>query len=135
MKTNKSPRKIILYTCNWHAFHSLEDAGKGSYSYSTEFFPLRVSCLGRISPGMIIKTFAKGADGVCLIGCPEGDCHYQNGVQQAQKAVREARKLIELLGLNGRQLQLHPIHADECEILLQELQNFLVDIRETEVAP
>jgi len=134
MKKENRSEKIILYTCNWHALHSLEGALKSPSSYPVDVFPLRVSCLGRISPGLILQAFQKGADGVFLIGCQEGDCRYQSGNHQAQKIVKETRKLIELLGIDGEKLQLIPVHAGEGETLIQDLQKYLGNIRELEVA-
>ena len=40
---------------------------------------IRVMCSGRMDPQFIIDAFHKGADGVMILGCHIGDCHYKEG--------------------------------------------------------
>ena len=48
-----SPRKVILLTCNWNAYSGLETAGAERLTYPAGVFPLKVTCLGQINPGII----------------------------------------------------------------------------------
>ncbi len=66
---------VVVFTCNWSAYSGLESAGSEPRCYSPVIRPIKVICLGRLSPGLILKTFEKGADGVLLLGCPPGDRH------------------------------------------------------------
>ncbi len=45
-------------------------------------------CTGRIDESLLLKAFENGADGVMVIGCLEGDCHYVNGNIRALSGVR-----------------------------------------------
>lgn len=126
--------KIILFTCNWHAFSSLEAAGKNNLVYSPALVPIRISCLGRIAPGIILKAFEGGAAGVCLIGCPEGDCRYQNGNQEAREVFEESRSLLRLLGYDENLLQYHLISAGDGEGFqknMDQLVKIIQDSRKT----
>jgi len=113
MNKTAAKEKIILFTCNWHAFSSLEAAGKSNLVYSPALVPIRISCLGRITPGIILKAFEGGAAGVCLVGCPEGECRYQNGNLEARAVFEESRELLNLLGYNKNLLQYHLISAED----------------------
>jgi len=46
---------------------------------------VRVPCSGRISPELVLRTFREGADGVMVLGCHIGDCHYSTGNHRTAK--------------------------------------------------
>jgi len=130
MKKVAAKEKIILFTCNWHGFSSLEAAGKRNLVYSPALVPIRISCLGRITPGIIMKAFEGGAAGVCLLGCPEGECRYQNGNQEAAKVFEESRKLLGLLGYNEKLLQYHLISAGDGESFQHTIDQLVKNIQD-----
>lgn len=132
MSKNGKSRKIIIFTCNWHAYSSLEDAGISGQSYSSGLIPIRISCLGRITPGLILKAFEGGADAVCLAGCPEGACRYQNGNIEAWKIYKESKELIKLLGYNEELLTYTLLPAGDGETFVKEM-DALVQIIEKKV--
>lgn len=102
-------------------------------TYSPGINPILLSCLGRITPGILLKAFEKGAEGVFLIGCPEGDCQYQTGPEQIINVVAETKQLIKLLGYNKNQLQLEFIHIEDKDKFADLLNDFVNKIAETEV--
>lgn len=122
--------KIILFTCNWHAFSSLEAAGINNLSFSPALIPVRLSCLGRITPGIILKAFEGGAAGVCLVGCPEGECRYQNGNQEARRVYQESRDLLRLLGYNENLLQYHLVNAGDGKSFQKYVKQLVAVIQE-----
>ena len=105
--------RIILFTCNWHPYSSLEGAGMDKLRYSPAIIPVRISCLGRITPGILLKAFEGGACGVLLVGCPEGECRYQNGNREARDVYEESKELLRLLGYNENLLQYCLISAGD----------------------
>ena len=130
MNKATAKEKIILFTCNWHAFSSLETAGKKNLVYTPALVPIRISCLGRITPGIILKAFEGGAAGVCLVGCPEGECRYQNGNQEAREVFEESRNLLRLLGYNENLLQYHLISAGDGESFQVNIDHLVKNIQE-----
>ena len=130
MNKATAKEKIILFTCNWHAFSSLETAGKKNLVYTPALVPIRISCLGRITPGIILKAFEGGAAGVCLVGCPEGECRYQNGNQEARDVFEESRNLLGLLGYNEKLLQYHLISAGDGESFQVHIDHLVKNIQE-----
>jgi F420-non-reducing hydrogenase iron-sulfur subunit len=125
MSSGGMKQKVILFTCNWQAFSSLDAAGRQGLSHSTAVIPIRLSCLGRISPGIILKAYEKGAAGVCLLGCPEGQCRYQSGNRQAREVFQETRELLKLLGLNEETLQYQLIPGEDGQRYLEILEHML----------
>ncbi len=117
--------KVIVFTCNWNAYSGLETAGVEHLSYSPAVHPLKVMCLGQISPGIILKAFEKGAEGVLLLGCPAGECHFEFGNRRAEEIFEEAKGLVELLGYREEQLQLDWITAGDGKSFVNVVQKFV----------
>ena len=124
MSKVKSSQKIVLFSCNWHAYSSLEAAGKKKQSSSAAVAPVLLPCLGRISPGIILKAFEEGAGGVLLLGCPEGQCQYETGNLEALKVLEESRSLLKLLGYDPNQLDYQLLPAEVGEGYLEVLNSF-----------
>jgi F420-non-reducing hydrogenase iron-sulfur subunit len=124
--------KVIVFTCNWGAYSSLEAAGKEHLEYSSAIQPLRVNCLGQVSPGVILKAFEKGADGVLMLGCPKGECHYEFGSRHAEETFVDAKALAGMLGYRDEQLQLDWMPAAEAHIFVEKVQHFLARLMENQ---
>jgi F420-non-reducing hydrogenase iron-sulfur subunit len=121
----ESERRVIIFTCNWNAHQSLQEAGKQRLSYPPGVRPLKVDCLGQLGSSVILKAFEKGADGVMLIGCSPEECHYEFGSRRAAELFQEVRKLASLLGFREEQLEFHQVHAGEGERLIEAVRAFV----------
>lgn len=117
--------KVIIFTCNWNAYSGLETAGVERLSYSPSVYPLKIMCLGQISPGIILKAFEKGADGVLLLGCPAGNCHFEFGNRQVEEVFAEAKALAKVLGYRDEQLKLDWVAAGEGKVFVEKVENFV----------
>jgi coenzyme F420-reducing hydrogenase delta subunit len=49
----------------------------------------------------VLHALEAGADGVCVVACPEGECEFLGGSRRAWKRVERARSLLEEIGLGG----------------------------------
>jgi F420-non-reducing hydrogenase iron-sulfur subunit len=127
MSTKNKDKKVILFSCNWHAYSSLESAGINRLTYPATVYPIRLACLGRITSGIILKAFEKGADGVYLIGCPEGECQHKSGDQAARQVFQETRALLKLLGYAEDQLQYSRLEAGDGGSFVKGLGLLLAD--------
>ncbi|MBS7616074.1 hydrogenase iron-sulfur subunit [Candidatus Bathyarchaeota archaeon] len=100
MESNPStPPKIVCFMCNW-AF--CEEELHVPYNVNI----VRVMCIGRMDPTLVLETFANGADGVMLAGCKPPDCHFIDGNLHAERAVKMLKKLLALTGLGANRLEL-----------------------------
>jgi coenzyme F420-reducing hydrogenase delta subunit len=118
-------KKVIVFTCNWNAYSGLETAGVERLSYSPAIYPLKVMCLGQLSTGIILKAFEKGADGVLLLGCPPGKCHFEFGNRRAEEVFEEARGLVALLGYREEQLMLDWVGAGQGKVFVDKVEQFM----------
>jgi len=85
--------------CNW-AF--CEEEMRIPYNVDV----IRIMCVGRIDPVLVLEAFSRGAEGVMLVGCKPPDCHFVDGNLHAKRAVKMLKKLLALVGLEPERLKL-----------------------------
>jgi len=67
---------------------------------------IEVPCTGKVDIIHILEAFEYGADGVVVVGCLEGDCHYQRGNLFAKSRVNRAKEILEKVGLGGERVEM-----------------------------
>jgi coenzyme F420-reducing hydrogenase delta subunit len=67
---------------------------------------VRVMCLGRIDPVIVLETLEKGADAIMMVGCKPPDCHFIEGNLQAERTVKMLKKLVSFTGLEPERIKL-----------------------------
>lgn len=132
MSSSRTRNKVVVFSCSWHAHSAVDAAGKARPSHSPAVIPIRLSCIGRISTGLILKAYQEGAEGVCLLGCPDDECRYQTGNEQAQGVCQEAKELLALLGHNPDTLIYQQLPAGEGEGYLEIVESLLKVIAENQ---
>ncbi|MHA1658293.1 MAG: hydrogenase iron-sulfur subunit, partial [Promethearchaeota archaeon] len=68
--------KILGFLCNWCSYAGADLAGVSRIQYPPNIRIIRVMCSGRIDPEFIYQGFKTGIDGIIVMGCHPGDCHY-----------------------------------------------------------
>jgi F420-non-reducing hydrogenase iron-sulfur subunit len=106
----------------------LESAGRDHRRYSADVRPIRVTCLGRLHPGIILKAFERGAAGVMMLGCHPDECHYDFGMRGAEKVFKLSKELLELLGYKGRRLQFDYLAAGDAETFAEKVEAFIAGL-------
>ena len=99
-KTIFSPR-LVCFTCRfgWGYLNSGE--------FSKEFKNIiPVMCSGKVDTLHIVDAFRNGADGVLILGCADGSCHFQNGNYQARKRVLLMRKTLHEFGIEPERVMI-----------------------------
>jgi NADPH-dependent glutamate synthase beta subunit-like oxidoreductase/coenzyme F420-reducing hydrogenase delta subunit len=124
------PKKntVVVFTCNWSAYSGLETAGLRHLSYSPSLHPIKVMCLGRLSPGIILKAFERGAAGVLMLGCPPGECHYESGNCHADMLFTVTGNLMRLLGYTNKHLKMDSVAAGDGEDWVAKATSFVVGL-------
>ncbi|MDQ1280133.1 MAG: F420-non-reducing hydrogenase iron-sulfur subunit [Thermoproteota archaeon] len=81
-------------------------------------------CSGRIDPDFILETLIHGADGVLVMGCHPGDCHYIEGNLHAERKAKMLRNLIAETGLEPERMHLEWVSASEGARFAQLVKEF-----------
>jgi F420-non-reducing hydrogenase iron-sulfur subunit len=70
-------------------------------------------CSGRVEPAFIVKAFQLGADGVLVLGCHPGDCHYAEGNYKTIRRMSLLQKMLPQLGIETDRVRLDWVSASE----------------------
>ena len=121
--------KIIGFLCNWCSYRGADTAGMARMKYPPNVKIIRVPCSGRISPELVLRTFREGADGVMVLGCHIGDCHYSTGNHRTAKRMPVLKKLLEYTGIDPDRLNINWVSAAEGEKFTTVIKDFTEKIR------
>ncbi|MBI4188062.1 MAG: hydrogenase iron-sulfur subunit [Chloroflexi bacterium] len=121
--------KILGFCCNWCSYAAADLAGVSRVQYAHNIVIVRVMCSGRVDPKFVMAGFLSGADGVLILGCHLGDCHYTTGNFEAMNAVVETKKLLDYVGLNPGRLMLDWVSAAEGGRFAEMVTGFTDQVR------
>ncbi len=113
--------QILGFACNWGAYPLL---GEEESQFPADLHVIRVMCLGSVHPGLVLRAFELGADGVLLLGCAPEKCHYNFGNRLAETQLGIARKLMQTLGIERDRLRLEAVTSREKEKLTGVIRRF-----------
>ncbi|CAG0934042.1 F420-non-reducing hydrogenase iron-sulfur subunit [Thermoflexales bacterium] len=116
--------KIIGFLCNWCSYRGADGAGMARLKYPPNIKIIRVPCSGRVSPELVLRTFREGADGVMVLGCHIGDCHYSTGNHRTAKRMPLLKKLLEYTGIDSERLYINWVSAAEGEKFASVIRDF-----------
>ncbi len=105
--------KILGILCNWCSYAGADLAGISRKKYSPNVRVVRVMCSGRVEPTFILKAFEKGADGVLILGCHPGDCHYSEGNYKTMRRMPLLKNLLSQMGIEDERLRMEWVSASE----------------------
>jgi F420-non-reducing hydrogenase iron-sulfur subunit len=94
--------KVVCFSCNFGWGYLSE--GPSLASKVANWIP--VVCSGKIDTNHILKAFRAGADGVLILGCSEGGCHYQDGNIQTKKKVLLLQKILETFRIEPERVEI-----------------------------
>ena len=105
--------KIVAFCCNWCSYAGADLAGTSRIQCPPAIRIIRVMCSGRVSPFFIIKALTVGADGVLILGCHPGDCHYLEGNYKTLRRIPLLKKMLKQLGIKEERVRLEWVSASE----------------------
>jgi len=121
--------KLLGFLCNWCAYAGADLAGVSRYQYPPNMRVIRVMCSGRVDPLLVLKSFKQGIDGVAVLGCHPGDCHYQTGNYEAENKMKMTKHVLEKIGIEPERLYLDWVSAAEGKRFSEVISDFTERIR------
>ncbi len=116
--------KIIGLLCNWCSYAASDLAGISRIQLPSTVRIIRVMCTGSIDPRMVFEVFAQGLDGVLIMGCHPGDCHYLIGNYHAEKKVKMIKMLLARTDITPERLHLEWVSAAEGQKFAEVVKEF-----------
>ncbi len=121
--------KIVAFLCTWCSYTGADTAGIARLKYPANLRAVRVPCSGRVSPELIMRAFDQGADGVLVLGCHIGECHYDSGNHRTAKRIPVLHALLTFSGLEPERLRLDWVSASEGERFSRIVTEFTESVR------
>ena len=120
--TNFEP-KIIIFRCNWSA-----EADPACTSNNHDPRTIRTMCSGKIEPTFVLNAFSSGADGVMIIGCHPGDCHYHVGNYKTMRRVMLLKNMLPQFGIEPERLRLEWTSTTEASKSQSAVKGFIDEV-------
>lgn len=124
-KAKKRP-SVVAFTCHWGGFPLL---GGAAIDSSVDLRLVRLMCGGRVSVGLILRAFEKGADGVVVVACDEGDCHYGFGSGKGAEEFQLAKKISRILGIEDERLAYCAVQPGDVEKARNDVKQFVKGVK------
>lgn len=97
--------KVLAFMCNWCLYTKADQADIARAQELSNVQMIRVPCSGRINPLFILKALEEGHDGVLVVGCHPGDCHYKEGNYLGRRKFAMLNSFLEYLGIGEGRVQ------------------------------
>jgi coenzyme F420-reducing hydrogenase delta subunit len=121
---------IVAFCCHYCAYTAADMAGTLRLRYPPNVKIVRVPCTGKVDAIHMMKALEKGADGVYVAGCLEGDCHFKDGNIKAARRVAGVKKILDEVGIGGDRVEMVTMSAGMGEKFAQTATDFTEKIRE-----
>ena len=125
--------KIVCFVCNW--VFSEQELAVSRMRKVANVNVVRVMCIGRIDPAIILETLTEGMDGVLLVGCAPPDCHFVEGNVYAELTVNVLKKLLVLTDLKPERLDLRWFSPIEEVRFAKIIEDFAKQLRRLGSSP
>jgi coenzyme F420-reducing hydrogenase delta subunit len=126
--------KILGFLCNWCSYAGADLAGVSRIQYPPNIRVIRVMCSGRVDPEFIFKGFRSGIDGIIVMGCHPGDCHYLEGNYEAEMKFSMVQQFLEFIDFEQR-VRLEWVSASEGNRFAEVVTDFTNQIKELGPSP
>jgi len=122
--------RIVAFCCNWCSYAGADLAGVSRVQIPSDFRIVRIMCSGRIDPELCIRLLREGLDGVLILGCHPGDCHYNDGNYFAEIKMQWARQLLDMTSFGSGRLLLDWVSASEDQLFATIVTDFIDSVKE-----
>ncbi len=127
---SKSAADVVVFACNWDGLSCVEAAAQRGLLYPASVRVVRVSCLSRVHSGLVLKAFELGANGVMLVGCEPGKCHFETDAECIAQEYEKAQGILGLLGLGEKRLVLAHMPRGDGSGFVSRLTSFIEEIEQ-----
>jgi len=121
--------KIVGFLCNWCSYAGADKAGVAQSPYPPNVNVIKVMCSGRVDPQFVMKAFENGADGVIILACHPGDCHYKEGNYRAVQRYRMLIRLLKQFGIEEQRCRFDYVSAGEGEKFVKVITEMVETVR------
>ena len=126
--TTRNP-EIIAFCCNYCAYAAADLAGSKRMQYPAGVRIIHTPCTGKLEVEHILEAFEKGIDGILVVGCLEGSCHFQEGNLRARKRIERVRSILEEIGIGQERLRMVNLSDAMAPAFVEQVQEIITSVR------
>ena len=105
------------------------------FQYPPNTRTIRVLCTGQVDATYILKALRNGADGVIVIGCRLGECHYIDGNLHARWKVDLVRRMLKRIDISPERTEIKYVSSAEGNKYLEVVNKFISKIKSLGPSP
>jgi coenzyme F420-reducing hydrogenase delta subunit len=121
--------EIIAFCCDYCAYSAAALAGSKRMQYPAGVRIIPTPCTGKIEMEHILDAFEKGIDGVLVVGCLEGGCHFVEGNLRARRRTDRVCEVLDEIGLGAARLKMVNLSDSMASEFVQNLEEMLATAR------
>jgi F420-non-reducing hydrogenase iron-sulfur subunit len=122
--------EIIAFCCSYCGSGAAALAGANRLQYPAGVRILQTPCTGKVEMEHILEAFEKGIDGILVIGCLEGGCHFVEGNLRARKRTDRIRAILDEIGLRGERLKMINVSDAMAAAFVHHIEDLVAQIRD-----
>lgn len=88
--------RCLAFVCQWSV--RSDSVWERAQRFGDQLRLVRLPCSGHVDPAMILWALSNGVDGVLVVGCNDGECHYQRGTFAGRSKVYLLREMLATMG-------------------------------------
>lgn len=94
--------RIVAFLCDWCLYSKLDRADIAKVQEQPDVQVVKIPCLGRMDPMHVLAALQEGIDGVLVVGCHLGNCHYRHGNLMARNKMTVLNAVLDAAGERAR---------------------------------
>ncbi len=114
--------KIVAFCCDESGYPAANMAGTLKLKLPKNVEIVQVPCVGRIETIYLLKALEKGADGVMVFACHEGNCQHLTGNLRTNGRLSHAHRMLEKIGLEKERVEICQLATNNGAKLAQTLR-------------
>jgi len=121
--------EIIAFCCSYCAHSAAALAGSKRMQYPVGVRIISTPCTGKLEMEHILQAFENGIDGILVVGCLEGGCHFVEGNLRARKRTDRIRSILDEIGLEADRLKMVNLSDSMASAFVQHIEEATKNIR------
>jgi heterodisulfide reductase subunit C/coenzyme F420-reducing hydrogenase delta subunit len=94
--------RILVFVCQWSV--RAESELERVHDLGERIRVVNLPCSGRVDPALVLMALQRAADGVILVGCKAGECHYQRGTFLGRSNIAMLQEMLSQVGVAPQRL-------------------------------
>jgi len=124
-----APPRLLAFVCQW-SIHSDLEWSRLTQLESDTLRIVTLPCSGRIDPALVLMALTRGADGVLLVGCQEGECHYTRGTFLGRSKLALLEQILAQMSIAKERVHFAEVASTDRQVLprlVEEMRKSLKD--------